>query len=167
MPEFLSELFSGDAVIIVCLAFGAVLLVIEALTPGMGLPGIAGVIFVAIGTALMWVNHGSTAGLISLLCALVFMAGAVVLSLKSAAKGRLSRSKIVLNSESDAQPIDSLAYLVDKTGRALTVLNPVGDAEIEGNKFDVLSDDGYIDKGTRLRVVRTEGKKIIVRKQEG
>ncbi|MBQ6645410.1 MAG: hypothetical protein IJM56_01880 [Clostridia bacterium] len=166
MMEFFSELFSGDAVIIVCLVFGAALLVLEALTPGMGLPGAAGVVFVAIGTALMWVRHGSTAGLISLLAALVFMAGAVVLSLKSAAKGRLSKSKIVLNAETGAQPIDSLAYLVNKTGRALTVLNPVGDAEIDGKKLDVLSDGGYIDKGATLRVVRTEGKKIIVRRQE-
>ena len=161
------ELFSGNAIIIVCLVFGAALLVLEALTPGMGLPGAAGVLFVAAGTALMWIRHGSTAGLISLLAALVFIAGAVTFSLKSAAKGRLSQSKIILNSETNAQPVDSLAYLVDKTGRALTVLSPIGDAEIEGQKYDVLSDSGYIEKGASLRVVRTEGKKIIVRKQEG
>ena len=162
----MTELLSGNAVIIVCLVFGAAMLTLEALTPGMGLPGIAGVIFMAVGTALMWARHGSTAGLISLLGALVFTVCAVALSLKSASKGRLSRSKLILKAETDVQPIDSQSYLVGQCGKALTVLSPVGEAEIGGKKFDVLSDDGYMEKGTSVRVVRTEGKKIIVRKQE-
>ena len=163
----MTEFLSGNAVIVVCFVFGAAMLVLEALTPGMGLPGIAGIVFMTVGTAMMWFRHGSTAGLLSLLGALVFVACAVILSIKSAAKGRLSKSKIILNSEVSAQSLDSLNYLKDKTGRTLTVLSPVGEAEFDGQRFDVISEDGYIEKGKRVRVVRTEGKKIIVLKQEG
>ena len=163
----MTELLSGNAVIIVCLVFGAAMLVLEALTPGLSIPGIAGVVFMAVGTALMWVRHGSAAGLFSLLGALVLTACAVLLSMKSAAKGRLSKSKIILNGAVDAQPVDALNYLRDKVGSALTVLSPVGEAEFDGQRFDVISEDGYIEKGARVRVVKTEGKKIIVSKQEG
>ena len=160
----MSELFSGDAVIIVCLALGALMLAFEALPPGMGLPGIAGVLFMAAGTALMWVNHGSTAGVISLFATLILSACAVLLSVKSAARGKLSKSGMILNGTASAQPIDAEKPLIDKTGSAVTALNPVGEAEIDGQRYSVLSDDGFIVKGDRVKVIRTEGKKIYVRK---
>ncbi len=162
----MTELLSGNAVIIVCLIFGAAMLTLEALTPGLGLPGMAGVVFMGAGTVLMWMRYGSTAGLISLLGALIFTACAVLWSLKSASKGRLSRSKIILNTETEAEPIDAMAYLKEKTGKTLTVLNPIGEAEIDGKRLDVLSDGGFVEKGARVRVVRTEGKKVIVLKEE-
>ena len=160
----MSELFSGDAVIIVCLALGAIMLAFEALTPGMGLPGIAGAAFMAVGTALMWRAHGSAAGLISLFATLLLSAGAVLISVKSAAKGKLSKSGVILSGTAEAQPLDAEKSLVDRTGTALTPLSPVGEAEIDGARYNVLSDDGFVVKGARIRVIRTEGKKIVVRK---
>ncbi|MBR4235676.1 MAG: hypothetical protein IKR85_06400 [Clostridia bacterium] len=160
----MSELLSGDAVVIVCLALGAVMLAFEAITPGMGLPGMAGVGFMAVGTALMWINHGSTAGLISLFATLVISVCAVLISIKSASKGKLSKSKMILNGTAAAQAIDAERALVDKTGTAATKLNPVGEAEIDGRSYSVLSESGFVMKGDRVKVVRTEGKRIYVRK---
>ena len=123
----MSELLSGDAVIIVCLILGSGMLALEALTPGMGLPGIAGVAFMAVGTTLMWLRHGSTAGLISLFVSLVFCACTVLVSIKSAAKGKLSKSRIILNSTTSSQSLDAARSLMDLTGLAVTPLNPVGE----------------------------------------
>ncbi len=160
------ELLNGNGVIIVCLIFGVAMLVLEALTPGMGLPGVAGVVFMALGTMLMWMRHGSAAGLISLLAALALTVAAVMLSLKSAAKGRLSKSKVILHDAVASQPQDALSFLTGKSGKTLTVLSPVGEAEIDQKRFEVISEDGYIQKGARVRVLRTEGKKVFVIRQE-
>ena len=52
---------------------------------------------------------------------------------------------------------------LDKEGRrTLTPLSPVGEAEIEGERREVLSDSGYIPSGESVVVLRTEGKKIVV-----
>ena len=53
-----------------------------------------------------------------------------------------------------------------KSGKTLTVLSPVGEAEIDQKRFEVISEDGYIQKGARVRVLRTEGKKVFVIRQE-
>ncbi len=160
------ELLKGDAVIIVCMAAGVLLFTLEAITPGMGLPGLAGVALLGLGTLLMFRAHGATAGLITLLVTLVFSFGAVVLSLKSAAKGRLSRSKIILNTSQTAKPVEELNDMVGLTGKTVTALSPVGDAQIEGRRCEVLSEDGYIKAGTGIEVIRTEGKKIFVVKKQ-
>ena len=162
----MAELFAGDAVIIVCLIFGAGLITLEALTPGMGLPGAAGVVFTAIGTALMWVRHGTLAGLLALLGSLVLIALAVLYSLKSATKGKLSKSRLILNDKIDGDSIDKNAALIGGEADAVTVLSPVGEIELDGQKYQALSEDGYIAKGARVTVTRTEGSKIFVRKTE-
>ncbi|MBQ4452669.1 MAG: hypothetical protein II912_09915 [Clostridia bacterium] len=156
------EILSGNAVIIACLILGAGLIVVEALTPGMGLPGLMGTLLLGLGTFLMWRQHGSNAGLVTLLIALVFTFAAVLFSLKSAASGRLSKSKIILNGSSEVQPLDAEQTLVGMEGVALTPLSPVGDALLDDRKLDVLTQGEYIAKGEKIRVIRTEGKKIIV-----
>ena len=156
------EILSGNAVIIVCLILGAGLIVVEALTPGMGLPGLTGALLLGLGTYLMWMQHGATAGAITLLAALVLSFAAVLISLKSAASGRLSKSKIILNGAAEAQPLDVEKTLVGIEGVALTPLSPVGEAQLEDRKLDVLTRGEYIAKGEKIRVVKTEGKKIIV-----
>ena len=52
--------------------------------------------------------------------------------------------------------------MVGMEGVALTPLSPVGDALLDDRKLDVLTQGEYIAKGEKIRVIRTEGKKIIV-----
>ena len=92
----------------------------------------------------------------------MFTFAAVLFSLKSAASGRLSKSKIILNGSSEVQPLDAEQTLVGMEGVALTPLSPVGDALLDDRKLDVLTQGEYIAKGEKIRVIRTEGKKIIV-----
>ena len=46
--------------------------------------------------------------------------------------------------------------LVGKTGIAHTVLRPSGMVEVEGEIYDAISDFGYIDRGTAIKVVSYE-----------
>jgi len=158
------ELFSSNAAIIACMAIGILLIVVEALTPGLGLPGLAGSAMLIVGSVLVWFNYGLTAGLITLLCALVFSSAAVLLSLRSAAKGKLSKAPIVLDDKTASPEAVDLSQLVGHSGTAVTPLNPVGTALIDGKKLDVLSADGFIAKDAQVCVTCTEGSKIYVSK---
>ena len=158
----MAELLCGDVAIIVCILAGIVLMTIEAITPGLGLPGLAGAVMIGLGTFLMYRAHGVTAGLVTLLLGLLFAVGSIALSLRSASRGKLSKSKIILDGAQSAQPVDALSALVGLKGRTLTPLSPVGEAEIDGERREVLSDSGYIPSGESVVVLRTEGKKIVV-----
>ena len=88
-------------------------------------------------------------------------------SIHSASKGRLSKSKLVLNDVSiEHAEADDLAYFVDKKGVAVTVLRPAGMAEFDGVKLNVVSDGEFIPEGERVRVSRVEGNRIVVVKAE-
>ena len=105
-----------------------------------------------------------------------FIVGAVVIilallcivlsvSIHSASKGRLSKSKLVLKDVSiEHAEADDLAYFVDKKGVAVTVLRPAGMAEFDGVKLNVVADGEYIPKDARVRVDHVEGARVVVRK---
>ncbi|MBR5985559.1 MAG: hypothetical protein IK019_04015, partial [Clostridia bacterium] len=94
-------------VIIACLLIGAGLITLEAITPGLGLPGVSGAALLAVGTWLVWRDYGVTWGLVTLLASLVITSCAVVMSLKSAANGRLSKSRIILGDSTPVPDIDA------------------------------------------------------------
>jgi membrane-bound serine protease (ClpP class) len=52
--------------------------------------------------------------------------------------------------------------LVGGEGVAATDLHPSGTAIIGGERLDVVSEAGFIDKGERIRVVRSEGYRHVV-----
>ncbi len=58
---------------------------------------------------------------------------------------------------------DGLENLVGRKGVAHTTLRPSGMAMFDGNKIDVVSEGGYIDKNQQVEVVRIEGRRIVVR----
>lgn len=53
--------------------------------------------------------------------------------------------------------------LIGLEGIALTPLRPSGTAEIENERLDVISEGGFIDKGSHIKVVKVEGVRIVVR----
>ncbi len=158
------EIFGSGATVIACLVIGAILIVIEALTPGLSLPGLFGSILLLAGSVLAWYHYGLTIGLIVLLCSLLFTIAAVLLSLRSATRGKLANSPIVLTENTVSPEIPDISSLVGLTGTAITPLSPVGEVLLDGKKADVLSESGFITKGSKVTVTRTEGSKIFVSK---
>jgi membrane-bound serine protease (ClpP class) len=54
--------------------------------------------------------------------------------------------------------------LVGSEGIALTTLRPAGSADFNGKRVDVVADWEYIEKGSRIKVLRVEGVKVVVKK---
>ena len=51
----------------------------------------------------------------------------------------------------------------DQCGVAYTQLRPSGTALINGKRVDVVTEGSLIEKGTAIRVVDTEGLRVVVR----
>ncbi len=75
-------------------------------------------------------------------------------------------NKLVLSESEKAEQgfvsFPSNKNLVGKTGIAFTTLRPGGTAEIEGKRVDVVAESEYITQGTKIKVLRVEGIKVVV-----
>ena len=149
--------------LILCLITGIGLLVVEVFVPGFGLPGISGLILLAVGVIITWRNYGPVSGLAVTLIALALAGISISISVKSAATGKLSKSALILKDV--AQPMDheETEAFLGREGVTVTVLNPVGFAEFDGVRLNVVSEGTYLDKDVPVKVTQVEGAKITVR----
>ena len=161
------EFIAANLPILICFLIGIGLMVLEAFMPGFGLPGISGIILEVVAVALTWMNHGPVAALGMTLIILSILAIAISMSLRSAANGKLSRSKLVLNdtesNEAGYRSTEDLDVFLGKEGVTTTVLRPTGMAEFDGVRLNVVSEGEFIQSGTRVQIVRVEGSRILVR----
>ncbi|MBE5803194.1 MAG: hypothetical protein E7316_01610 [Clostridiales bacterium] len=163
MLQFIAE----NLPILICFVVGIGLIVLEAFMPGFGLPGATGVILEVIAVVLTWINHGSVAALGMTIIVLCVIAIAISMSLRSAANGKLSKSRIILNetenNEAGYRSSEDMQVFLGKEGVTTTVLRPTGMAEFDGVKLNVVSDGEFIQSGTKVRIDRVEGSRILVR----
>lgn len=161
------EFIAANLPILICFVIGIGLMVLEAFMPGFGLPGISGIILEVVAVALTWMNHGPMAALGMTLIVLSILAIAISMSLRSAANGKLSRSKLVLNdaesNEAGYRSTEDMDVFLGKEGVTTTVLRPTGMAEFDGVRLNVVSEGEFIQSGTRVQIVRVEGSRILVR----
>lgn len=147
---------------------GVVLLGAEAFLPGFGICGLSGAVAGLSAIALTWVWYGPMAALGMMIVFLAVVAIAVSIGLRSVAKGRLSKSKLVLNhaetTENGYVSGETKDVFLNREGVVLNALRPVGTAEFDGVRLDVVSDGEFLDKGERVRIVQVDGSRIVVRK---
>ena len=166
MTEFLS--FCADnLVIIICFLTGIGFLILEAFMPGFGAPGATGCVLEVIALVLTWQQHGSMAALGMLLIVLATLAIAISTSLRSLSKGKLGKSKLILNetesNEAGYRATEDLQVFIGREGTTSTVLRPTGIADFDGVRMNVSSEGDFINAGTKVRIISVEGQKIIVR----
>ena len=161
------EFIAANLPIIICFVIGIGLLILEAFMPGFGAPGITGVVLEVITLVMTWFEHGPVATLAMLLIVLLVLAIAISTSLRSFTSGRLSKSALV-HSETESnedgyRSTQDLAVFMDKEGVASTVLRPAGIADFEGVRLNVSSEGDYIPAGTKVRIIKIEGARILVK----
>lgn len=153
--------------IALCFIGGVVFIAIEAVTPGFGLPGIAGSVLELAAVYQVWMNFGIGPALISAVVVLAVLGCAVTLSLRSIAKGKLSRSALVLNetesTENGFSTASDMQAFVGREGTASSMLRPAGIASFDGVRLDVTSEGDFIAAGTPVRITRAEGIKLFVK----
>ncbi len=208
-----ARLLTSTTVAAVLLAVGVLGLVIEALTPGFGIPGTVGLLALALyffggylagmsgvlevllfflGVLLLLAEIflipgfgvAGIGGIAAILASIYFTFGdqalyvgslavilvtlGLVLAARYLPRTRAARA-LVLDSaiQAEAPPKDRLEALRGARGQALTPLRPAGIAQFGERKVDVVAEGEFIEKGSPVRVVRVEGARVVVRKEEG
>jgi membrane-bound serine protease (ClpP class) len=163
------------------LLVGGLLLVAEIfLIPGFGLPGIVGLAALAGGFILLaaHVSFGAPSDApagdwlgFGLQFVATLLGGVVVVVLLARAAPRLGfgRRLMLLPADPGAAPVVAASPRPrpGDVGAALSALRPAGTAEFGGAMVDVVSDAGFVEPGSRLRVVAVEGPTVFVRPASG
>ena len=150
--------------LVLALLGGVALMVVEVFMPGFGIPGLAGIGLMAASIIYVWALYGPMAGVWMSLGAVILMAVAVAVSLRTASKGSFFRIWGLKELDKADARKDDMEALVGKTGVAQTVLRPSGIGEFDGVRLNVVTEGEFIPQDTPISVVRTEGLRIVVKK---
>jgi membrane-bound serine protease (ClpP class) len=170
---------------IILFMLGLGLLAVEIfLIPGFGFIGISGIALIAFSLILSmqdfiiprfdweWRLMGRNAMVVSvgLLAAITGIAVIALLGPKTKMFDRLTLKTQIDQTASegggwreDGGVESDYKRLLGRTGRAVTVLRPVGKAEIEGETFQVEADGSFVNPGGEVKVVKVHGNTINVR----
>ena len=158
------QIIIANFVWLILLIIGFALVVVEMYIPGFGFPGITGTICLIAGIAL-YAKTDVVAWLVMTVIVAALLCVALSISIRSAAKGRLAKSKLVLNEVSTTEvSVNDLSYYVGKAGCTTTTLRPAGIGEFEGVKLNILSDGEYIPEGAQVTITKVEGNRIFVKR---
>ena len=151
--------------ILLILAFvaGTGLIITEAFIPGFGVAGIFGIILEVVGIAAVWSRFGTGFALLALVLVLGVIAAAVTLSYRSAVKGRLSKSPLVLKDTENTEAASAPgAEWIGKKGITLSALRPSGFIDIGGQKLSAATRGEFLGKGVSVRVTGIQGDHLII-----
>ena len=160
----LGSLLAANIPALILMLVGVGLLVFEMYVPGFGAPGISGIALLALGFYFLKPTMEQGLVLFAILAAILCVALSICLI--TASKGRLSKSKLVLNDvavSQDAAEHNDLNYFIGREGVTHTALRPAGIGEFDGVKLNVVSDGEFIAQGKRIRVLSVAGNRIVVR----
>ncbi len=159
---------------------GLILIGLEVfLVPGLGVPGISGIVLVVVSLGLAtvvkkpetqheWMEFGTTLTTISV-SLLGAVAGALALAYYLPNIPWANRLVLIPPAETTA-PLEeesgtSLAYasLLGAIGEAATTLRPAGKARFGDDFVDVVAEGNYVKAGSRVQVIEIEGNRIVVK----
>ena len=156
-------------------AIGIILLALEVFViPGFGIAGISGIalIFTSLYLSLIgslpstddFISASYTVGL-SLIIPII--AGYLIIRTFSQPSffQKLTLAEVE-SSQEGFTSVKTLSDMVGEKGVALNNLRPVGKAEINGRRLDVVTEGGYIEKDATVIVTEVDGSRIVVREIE-
>lgn len=142
---------------------GILLLIAEMFVPGFGVAGISGVVLLVIGIVLT--ARTPFEAFIMVIILIILIAIVISVVLRSATKGKLAK-KLILNLTSKQELGYSASKdstdMVGKTGTAVTTLRPAGIGEFDGVRLDIVTEGGFIDSNTKIKIIRVNGSRIVV-----
>ncbi|AEV68003.1 NfeD family protein [Acetivibrio clariflavus] len=164
MPDLVGLFSNIDFLSAVFFILGFIMIIIEMFHPGFGAPGISGIILLILG--IVSVARNLTDVIILIIIILIVLGIALTFVLYSATKGKLPKTLVLtdsLNKEEGFEGTEDLKFFIGKEGKALTVLRPSGTADFDGVKLDVVSEAEFIQKDAKIKIIKVEGRRIVVR----
>ena len=157
---------------VLLLGLGLIALGVEVFVlPGFGVAGFLGVGAIAAAMVLALIGAAPTTGdvaqALAILAASLLITAAVVYAwLRHIPSSNRFGGLFLRNGMTQAEGYISAAPRADlmgKDGTALTDLRPAGTATIAGERVDVVTEGEYLSQGSAVRVIRSEGYRLVVR----
>jgi membrane-bound ClpP family serine protease len=155
--------FAGMGTIILFVA-GIILIFLELFLPGAiaGTLGLAALIF-----SLFLAGENTMQMGVSIIIALLLSISVFFLAIKVFNKKLILFNKMVLSDSARKEDgyvsNPNRTDLLGSEGIALTILRPAGTAIFNGERVDVVSEGGFIDQNAKIKVLKVEGARIVVR----
>lgn len=157
---------------IILLGLGTIALGVEVFVlPGFGVAGILGIVLMsgaviltlvgAAPTVNDFVRAGAVLGAALVITASVFIAWLRHLPNSNRWSGLFLKDSTAKDEGFVSAPVRS--DLIGKTGTATTDLRPSGVASIDGERLDVVTEGEFIKAGSIVKVIRSDGYRLIVR----
>lgn len=144
--------------------------------PGFGIAGISGIVLIFASIFLSLLGSKPFVDMETVSLAIIQISGAILFALigifvlaKYLPKSRAFNRLVLSQSEKVDEGFVSYPSekdLLGKEGIAYTTLRPGGTAEIDGKRVDVVAESEYINQGTKIKVLRVEGIKVVVTAQK-
>lgn len=166
MYPFLNVVPGLGTIELIIIIIGLGLVVLEMFFPGFGAAGVLGLILLLVG--IVMTANSLFEALILIIIIIALLGIALVIVLKSASKGHLSKTLILndaLDDESGFRGTEDLDSFVGKEGETITPLRPSGIAVFDGDKLDVVTEGEFIPANTRVKIIEVSGRRIVVRKE--
>lgn len=148
--------------------------------PGFGIAGVSGITLIIAGLTLSMLNNvdfdfqpvktgGLANALLTVIAGIGLAFGLIIyISSKIGTKGIFRKIALETTMDNKSGYIGvsmTQLNLVNKIGVASTVLRPSGKVSVEGVVYDAVSDEGFIEKGSNVRVTKYETGQIHVEKE--
>lgn len=151
-----------DLILIIILAlFGIGLIILEVfLIPGFGVVGIGGIAFMAGSVWFAYEQLGSLAGHITLIVSCLVLIVAIYRFIKGKMLTRMALKKEIVSTAPN-----QVTQEIQPGQEALTlsILNPMGTILLDGKRIEAKSEDGFVDVGRRVEVIRVNKTNVLVR----
>jgi len=147
----------------ILLLLGLIFLLAEIFIPGFGIMGILGIILFVVGIILT--ANTFVEALVMFLILLVILAIVILIVVRSATKGRLSKTLVLnesLSKEKGFSAVEDMKVFLGKEGKAITMLRPAGIGQFDGVRLDVVTQGAFIEEDSDIKITEVVGRRIVV-----
>ena len=143
---------------------GVLLAGVEVFVPG-GILGILSALFLIVATVLAYRELGTYGAIGVFGGSLILVIIVVLTELRFLVKSKYGQ-RLFLTSASSGHVLTENAKedLDGKTGVTMTVLGPTGVVEIDGKQHEAFSQDGHLQRGDHIEVVRVDNFRVVVKR---
>ncbi|MEM9731285.1 MAG: NfeD family protein, partial [Myxococcota bacterium] len=155
---------------------GVALVVVEIFfVPGLGVPGVLGLVFVISALVLaligMPLDVSFETGLLTEAMTRVMLSllGAFVLALvlgRLLTKSAMGQALVLQEAETGFLSAPTASDMVGRIGEALTDLRPAGKVTIDGQRHEATSEREFVARGAKIRVIGKDGPALVVRPED-
>jgi membrane-bound ClpP family serine protease len=157
---------------LVLMGSAVLLLVVELFVPSGGIISITSAVLAIAGVVCLW-RYDTMAGLGGALSVMVLGPAAIAFMVKvwpNTPMGRRlinapSEEEVFAQRQQEEQQRNQRLALIGKEGKVVTDLRPIGLVEIEGQRYEVLSETHFVPAGSRVKVTQADMSQLKVRQE--